>query len=291
MLTIIQKLSIAALFIGCILLPMDPPVENSTAPISIASLCDQNIYYFTNALNAINANLQNLKIEDNLKQKTQKQKVEIQHLLKLNQTFKQQQDYLSQNRDDSINRLRENDAKKEESLSRLQDRFDTEMGKVFQGNPQLDSFIEGHHVRVDQAIDRGLEQAQEKIAQDVTKMLQESDQEIHNIFKTTGVPTTSHNSITTTEPKKISPEDHTKTHIAKQMDEIATMAENSLQALQNTYQPEIEKNKQKIEGLKKEKEILEKKHTQLNRVGYCMCAGIFALIISTIYITKYLCPQ
>ena len=269
---IIKKLSIAALFIGYTLLPMDLPVETPTAPLSIIALLDKNIEYFTNALKPLDVILQTPAIENTLQQKTQNKRLHIQHLLELNQSCKQQrQDFLSQSTDDFMNQLQKDNARKEEEFSKHQDQFNTEIAKA---RPTY--LLENH---------------QKKVDEDVNKMLKESDQRIHATLTTTTVPTTSHNATATTERTTISPEDHTKKDVLQKMNEIVTITQKALQAVNNKYLPDIENKRQQIEALKKEKAILEKKHTQLNRFGYCMCAGIFALIISTVYITKYLCPQ
>jgi len=258
MLNIIKKTCIAALFLGCILFPMDPPTKKA-APISIITLLDANIQHFSKEVAALGDKIIRAKSHEHLKQRLESEKSELQKLLGLNESFKQQwQDHLDrqlQEHQQLPDNWYKEQKRKDDEFDRLQDRFNTEMGKVSQEDPQLASFIAGHHERVDHAIDRAASLAQEQILRE----LQEENKRI--------------------------------TESAKLMDTIQDNIQNLVDATKAQYEPEIERTNEEIARLELDKKKLEIKRDRINRIGYSMCAGIAVFMISTACILRYFYPQ
>src|SRR5437773_638458 len=124
-----KKIYIVTLFFGCILLPMDPPTKE-TAPISIITLLDIHIEYFSNKIAALDDKITRAQSRENLRRQLEGEKSELQELLELNQSFKQQwQDNLNE-RLQNHQQLLNKEARSQEEFRKTVDRFNTEMPKI-----------------------------------------------------------------------------------------------------------------------------------------------------------------
>lgn len=185
MLNIIKKTCITALFFGCILFPMDPPTEE-IVPISIITLLDANIQYFSKSVTDLDDKITRAGSRENLKKKLETDKLEPQKLLELNQSFKKQwQDDLEkqlQKQQQLRDNLLEEQKRMDEEFGKYQEHLNTEIAKTF--TPDANLNLDEHQQKIDRRIDKIVTTQSGKLVDELNEISHQYDESIKRTAST-----------------------------------------------------------------------------------------------------------